>query len=104
MVVLRVVKSVLGMEEIEELAHSQSTSPSKKCYRFVDDIFVFIKRHILTIFYNLLNSIYPHIKFTMKEEHDDKLSFLDTIVTRNIVNGSRLINVYRKPSHVNRYV
>jgi hypothetical protein len=27
------------MEEIEELAHSQSTSPPKKWFRHVDDIF-----------------------------------------------------------------
>jgi hypothetical protein len=28
-----------SMEEIEELAHSQSTSPPKKWFRHVDDIF-----------------------------------------------------------------
>ena len=75
----------LCMEEIEELAHNQS--------------FAIIKRHILTNFYKLLNSIDPHVKFTMEQEHDDKLSFLDTIVTRNSVNGFLLIDVYRKPTN-----
>ena len=57
----------------------------------------------LTIFYNLLNSIDPHIKFTMEQELDGKLSFLDTSVTHN--NGSLLINVYRKPTHMpDRYL
>ncbi len=92
----------LCMEEIEELAHKQSTSPPKKWFRFVDDIFSIIKRHALTNFYNLLNSIDPHIKFTMEQELHEKLPFLDTIVTRN--NGSLLINVYRKPTHTDRYL
>ena len=38
------------MEEIE-LAHKQSTSPGKKRFRFVVDIFSIIKRHALTNFY-----------------------------------------------------
>ncbi len=92
----------LCMEEIEELAHKQSTSPPKKWFRFVDDIFSIIKRHALTNFYNLLNSIDPHIKFTMEQELHEKLLFLDTIVTPN--NGSLLINVYRKPTHTDRYL
>ena len=56
------------MEEIEELAHKQSTSPGKKRFRFVVDIFSIIKRHALTNFYILLNFIDPHIKFTMEKE------------------------------------
>ncbi len=92
----------LCMEEIEELAHKQSTSPPKKWFRFVDDIFSIINRHVLTNFYNLLNSIDPHIKFTMEQELHEKLPFLDTLVTRN--NGSLLINVYRKRTHTDRYL
>jgi hypothetical protein len=38
----------------------------------------------------------------MEQELDGKLSFLDTSVTRN--NGSLLINVYRKPTHTDRYL
>ena len=36
----------------------------------------------------------------MEQELDGKLSFLDSSVTRN--NGSLLINVYRKPTHMDR--
>ena len=92
----------LCMEEIEELAHNQSTLPPKKWFRFVDDIFSIIKRHMLTNFYNFLNSINSHIKFTMKPELERKLSFLDTLNTRN--NGYLFINVYRKPTHTDRYL
>jgi hypothetical protein len=92
----------LCMEEIEELAHSQSTSPPKKWFRFVDDIFSIIKKHALNNFFNLLNSIDTHIKFTFEHESDGELSFLDVLVTRN--NGSLLTNVYRKPTHTDRYL
>jgi hypothetical protein len=92
----------LCMEEIEDLALSQSTLPPKKWFRYVDDVFSVIKRHALTNFYNLLNSIDPHINFTMEQEHDGKLSFLDTLITRN--NGTLTIDVYRKPTHTGRYI
>ena len=92
----------LCMGEIEELAHNQSTLPPKKWFRFVDDIFSIIKRHMLTNFYNLLNSIDSHIKFTMEQELDGKLSLLDTLITRNC--ESLFINVYRKPTHADRYL
>ena len=70
------------MEEIEDLALSQSTLPPKKWFRYIDDLFSIIKRHALTNFYNLLNSIDPHINFTVEQEHDGKLSFLETLITR----------------------
>ena len=92
----------LCVEEIEELAHNKSTLPPKKWFRFVDDVFSIIKRHTLTNFYNLPNSIDLHIKFTMEQELDWKLSFLDTLITHN--NGSLLINVYRKPTYTDRYL
>ena len=92
----------LCMEEIEELADNQSTLPPKKLFRFVDDIFSIIKRHMLTNFYNLLNYIDSHIKFTMEQELDGKLSFLDTLITRN--SASLFINVHRKPTHTDRYL
>ena len=50
----------LCMEEIEELAHNQSTTPPKKWFRFVDDIFTIIKKQASTYFHNLLNSTDPH--------------------------------------------
>ena len=93
----------LCMEEIEELTRSRSKSPPKKWCRFVHYIFAIIKRHMLTNFYSLLNSIDPHIKLIMKQKQDDKVSSLDTY-TRNSVIGSLLINVYRKPSGTDAYL
>ena len=45
-----------------------------------------------------LNSQHPSIQFTMEEEKDHKIAFLDVLVTRN---GDRLAtSVYRKPTHM----
>ena len=76
----------LCMEEIEELALCQTDTPPKKWFRSMDDVFSIIKKHAITNFHNLLNSIDPHINFTTEHEQNGQLSFLDTIVTRN--NGS----------------
>ena len=69
------------MEEIENLALNKTDTPPKEWYRFVDDIFAIIRANAITDFYNLLNSIDPHIKFTIEQEQNGQLSFLDTKVT-----------------------
>ena len=38
----------------------------------------------------------------MEQELEGKLSFLDTLIT--LRNGSLFINVYRKPTHTDRYL
>ena len=57
----------------------------------MDDVFSIIKKHAITNFHNLLNFIDPPINFTIEQEQNGQLSFLDTIVTRN--NGSLIVNV-----------
>ena len=53
-------------------------------------------------FHQHLNSQHPSIQFTMEEEKDHKIAFLDVLVTRN---GDRLAtSVYRKPTHTDRYI
>ena len=82
MVVLWVVLlALLWLEEIEDLALSTSSMPPKKWFRYVEYVFSIIKKHALTNFYKLLNSIDPHINFTIEQELDEKLSFIDTLVT-----------------------
>ena len=81
----------LCMEEIEELAFYETDTPPKKWFRLVDDVFSIIKKHAITNFHNLLNSIDTHVNFTVEQEQNGQISFLDTIVTRN--NGSLIVNV-----------
>ncbi|VDM05561.1 unnamed protein product [Schistocephalus solidus] len=50
--------------------------------RYVDDTFVIISREKIWDFRKNLNSILPDIQFTMEEEKDCQLPFLDVLVYR----------------------
>ena len=56
----------------------------------------------VTTFHNLLNSIDPHVSFTIEQEHEGRLAFQDTLTTQN--NGSITSDVHRKPTHTDRYL
>ena len=43
-----------------------------------------------------------NIKFTMEEESNGELAFLDTLLKRN--NGKISVLVYRKPTHTDQYL
>ena len=83
----------LCMEVVEEQAIRK---------RFVDDSFIKIKKSAVLSFHDTLNSIDPNINFTIKHEQNGQIAFLDTLVSRN--NCSISIDVYRKPTHTNRYL
>ena len=50
--------------------------------RYVDDSFVIIKKDAVSSFHDTLNSIDPKIAFTIEEENNGLISFLDTLVSR----------------------
>ena len=56
----------------------------------------------VTTFHNLLISIEPHVTFTIEQEYEGRLAFLDTLTTRN--NGTITSDVHRKPTHTDRYL
>ena len=92
----------LCMEVIEEEAIRNAVLPPKVWKRFVDDSFAIIKKSAVLSFHDTLNSIDPNINFTIKHEQNGQIAFLDTLVSRN--NCSISIDVYRKPTHTNRYL
>lgn len=49
-----------------------------------------------------MNSINPHIQFTVEQEENNTLSFLDTKTIRQ--NGLIKVAVYRKPTHTDKYL
>ena len=49
-----------------------------------------------------LNSIDTNISFTIETECNGKIAFLDTLVSRR--NGAIVVDVYRKPTHTDRYL
>ncbi|XP_078363508.1 uncharacterized protein LOC144647600 [Oculina patagonica] len=92
----------LVMEFVEDRAISSAPHPPRWWYRYVDDSHVCLKKEYVQEFHDHLNSINPHIQFTSEVEGDDGLSFLDTATTR--VNGRIQVNVYRKPTHTDKYL
>ena len=63
--------------------------------RYVDDTFMLFKeKHHATLFLDFVNSFHSNIKFTKEEESDNKLSFLDILVTRE--NGQLSTGIFRK--------
>ena len=92
----------LCMEDIEESAIIASIVPPKvwKCY--VDDSFCIIKKDEIPTFHNTLNSMDPHISFTIEQENNGQISFLDTLISHK--NGTISVNIYRKSSHMDRYL
>ena len=91
----------LCMEVIEEQTIHNAVIPPRVWRRFVDDSFA-IKKSAVLSFHDTLNSIDPHINFTTEHEQDGRIAFLDTLISRN--NCSISIDVYRKPTHTDRYL
>ena len=93
------------MEEFENSSLNTADLQPKLWLRYVDDTFVVWPhgRDTLQDFLLHLNQQHPSIKFTMETEEDHKIAFLDVGISRN-PDGSLHHNVYRKPTHTDRYL
>ena len=71
--------------------------------RYVDDVIVVVpSRTDLPDMRTRLNAVHPNIQFTIEEEQDERLPFLDTIVTRQ--DTGPVFSVYRKPTNKDDFV
>ena len=93
----------LYMQNHDKIALSTFVYPLKAYERFVDDTFSIIKRELLQPFYDHLNSIHPNIQYTVEEEIEKKLAFLDTLLKRKD-DGTLFVLVYRKTTHTDQYL
>ena len=96
--------SNLYMERFEQFAlSSYPGSPPSKWYRYVDDTWVIVKFSELDNFFTHINQVDNNIKFTQEGLTDNKLPFLDCLVT---VNQDRTlsVSVFRKPTHTDQYL
>ena len=91
------------MQAHESTALITTSNPPKVWERFVDDVFLIIKKSSLESFFNHVNGLHDQIKFTIEKETDSRLPFLDTLIKRND-DGSISILVYRKPTHTDQYL
>jgi len=92
------------MEHFEELALTSSILQPKVWGRYVDDTFVIWPHSQSTLpqFLSHLNNIRPSIQFTMEEEVEQRIPFLDVLVKRS--DQSLSTEVFQKPTHKNRYL
>ncbi|BHF68497.1 hypothetical protein SprV_0301153300 [Sparganum proliferum] len=87
------------LQRLERLVFS--SYPPNIWARYVDDTFVIIKRSDVQTFKALLNSMFPDIQFTMEEELNNQLAFLDVQVTK-LEDGKIRTTVYRKATNTRR--
>nr|XP_054775285.1 uncharacterized protein LOC129283541 [Lytechinus pictus] len=93
------------MEHFEHQALKTADKPPSLWLRYVDDTFVIWPHSTpdLHQFLNHLNHQHPSIKFTMETQHDDSIPFLDVRITKT-PSGFPSHQVYRKPTHTDRYL
>lgn len=92
----------LVIQFVEEKAIETAPIPPKWWYRFVDDSHPCLRKHDAHSFLTHLNSINPHINFTMEMAKDGCLPFLDTLAKRD--DDKITVEVYRKPTHTDKYL
>ena len=63
--------------------YNYSTAPTKVWERFVTDVYSILKRTHLENFFHRINNLHQNFKFTMEEESNGELTFLDTLLKRN---------------------
>ncbi|XP_031847206.1 uncharacterized protein LOC116433359 [Nomia melanderi] len=93
------------MKHLEKRILKEAPLKPSEWFRYVDDTFVVWPNDHDTLpsFLEFVNNIHPNIKFTMEIESNKSLPFLDVLVTRK-PDGSLGHQVYRKPTHTDRYL
>ena len=90
------------MQAHECTAISMVLHPPKVWEQFVDDFYSILKRTHSENFFHHINNLHQNIKFTMEEETNGELAFLDTLLKWN--NRKISLLVYRKPSDADQYL
>ena len=88
----------LYMEFFEELALETAPTRPRLWKRYVDDTFCILRKGSTEELLHHLNGVRPTIKFTVEQEEDGRLPFLDTLLRRR-EDGSLDVSIYRKPTH-----
>ena len=90
------------MQAYERTAITTVLHPPKVWERFADNVFSILKRTHLENLFHRINNLYQNIKFTMEEESNGELAFLDALLKQNY--GGISVLVYKKPTHTDQYL
>ena len=90
------------MQAYERTVITAGLHPPKVWEQFVGDVYSILKWTHLENFFHHINNLHQNVKFTMEEESNGELAFLDTLLKRN--NGEISVLVYRKPTHTDQYL
>ena len=71
------------MQAYERTAITTALHPPKVWERFVDDVYSILKRTHLENLFHHINNLHQNIKFSMEEESNGELAFLDTLLKWN---------------------
>ena len=93
---ISVIVANLVMEEIEEKALSTFSPTPQFWKRYVDDMCTVLQSDLVHHFLDHLNSINPHIQFTLKIEKNGCLPFLDIFLSHE-PDGSIQTSIFHKP-------
>ena len=98
-----VVVANLVMEDVEERALTTFDVPLPFWKRYVDDTFTAVPADRKADLLNHLNLVENSINFTVEDEVDGCLPFLDVLVKRR-EDGSISTSVFRKKTHTDKYL
>ena len=94
----------LFMEEFEIKAINSTPHPPRLWLRYVDDTFFIQRVENSNQFMKQINSIDPHIQFTMETAvPQGSIPFQDTLVSTG-PDTTLLTTGFRKPTHTDQYV
>ncbi|XP_076062449.1 uncharacterized protein LOC143037781 [Oratosquilla oratoria] len=97
---ISVVLAEIAMQRYEEEVLKDAPPSLKLWVRYVDNVFVIMKKEEVEPFFERLNTKNEANQFEMEKEENGRLPFLDVMVTRS---GSTLTTgVYRKDIHTDR--
>lgn len=90
------------MSRLEEKLKKHRLFP-RVWWRYVDDVIAVVKSRYLPQILKLLNEMCSTIEFTVEEEENQCLPFLDLLITRR-ADDTLKFSIYRKPTHTDRYI
>ena len=85
------------MQHVEERALATCRQTIPLWLRYVDDTFTAVHTDEIDDFHDHLNEQNANIQFTKEIKENEKLPFLDCLVSRD--NNELRTTVYRKPTH-----